>query len=36
MVELGHRAMAVHQGVEQGQHRVRTDTIALGEFGFGA
>src|SRR5205807_6517484 len=24
VVELGHRAMAVHQGTEQGQHRFRT------------
>ena len=32
VVELGHRAMAAHQGGEQGQHRFRTDTIALGEF----
>ena len=24
--------MAAHQGLEQGQHRFRTDTIALGEF----
>src|SRR5712691_5852171 len=31
VVELGHRAIAVHQGVEQGHHRIRTDTIALGE-----
>jgi hypothetical protein len=32
VVELGHRAMAVHQGMEQGQHRFRTHTITLGEF----
>src|SRR5262249_52950196 len=32
VVELGHRAIAVHQGVEQGQYRISTDTIALGEF----
>lgn len=32
VVELGHRAMTVHQGLEQGQYHFRTDTIALGEF----
>jgi hypothetical protein len=32
VVELSHRAMAVHQGLEQSQDRFRTDPIALGEF----
>ena len=31
VVELGHRAMAVHQGLEQGHHCFRTDPITLGE-----
>jgi hypothetical protein len=32
VIELGHRAMAAHEGLEQGQHRFRTDPVALGEF----
>jgi hypothetical protein len=31
VVELGHRAMTMHQGLEQSLHRFRTNTITLGE-----
>jgi hypothetical protein len=33
MVELGHRAVALDQGVEQSHHGIDTDAVTLCEFG---